>query len=179
MFQIKIKNENTENEYYVFGEQELHIIGKATLPVVAVPNFFDLSIISGNNTNITSPISIDITVQGKKTKEEKEEEYMYGSSHSNKPQIIYKNSGQSINVSSNLTFLYTNNCPVIVTKNGIENYEEINLNSDIISLTLEEYETLYELYLQTLKENPTMDYQNRQTIKQDVDKAKNLIKNRA
>ncbi len=162
MFKIKIKNEDRENEYYVFAEHELHIIGHAVLPIVAVPNFYELSIVSGNKTNIKQPLNIDITVKKETNKDE--------------PKTMYESNGNSINVSSDLTFIYTNSVPVIATKDSIEHIETLNLATEILPLTLEEYETLYELHLEDIKENPSSEFSKLQSIKQDVDHAKTLIK---
>lgn len=75
---------------------------------------------------------------------------------------------------------YTNIEPVIIDKNSIE-YNNLNGQTTFsfgLPLSIEEYEALYELHLKQLEENPTLEYQNIQRMKQDVETAKTLVKNR-
>ncbi len=45
MFKIKIKNNEKETNYIVYGEQELALIGNVTSSIVSCPNYFDLKLI--------------------------------------------------------------------------------------------------------------------------------------
>ena len=72
---------------------------------------------------------------------------------------------------------YTNIEPIIIEDNPIE---ENSFNKFNISfgqpITPEEYETLYELYLKQMKENPTPEYLKQMEIKDDIEQAKKLVK---
>ena len=48
MFQVKIN----ENKYYVFGENELTIIGNPKTNLLTCPRYYDLEILNGNSTII-------------------------------------------------------------------------------------------------------------------------------
>ena len=124
MFQVKIN----ENKYYVFGENELTIIGNPKTNLLTCPCYYDLEILNGNSTIIK----------------------------------------------------YTNNEPVIINSNEITDNSQFILEFSFgLPLTLEEHETLYELYLKQNKENQTEEYQKENAIKNDIEIAKRLVKNRA
>ena len=55
----------------------------------------------------------------------------------------------------------------------------MRLDTDIIPLTLEEYNLFYEEYLNQMKKNPTSEYLRYQENKQNIEEAKKLIKKRA
>ena len=122
MFNVQIN----DNEYTVYGEQELNIIGTPYQTMIECPSYYDLEIISGK-----------------------------------KPIIRF-----------------INNTPVITYKQ--ENQDNIfksDTNADFgLSISIEEYEILYELHLKQLEENPTPEYQNSQKIRQEIETAKQLIK---
>ena len=71
----------------------------------------------------------------------------------------------------------TNIEPIIIEDNPItENgFNKINISFGEV-ITPEEYETLYELYLEQMKENPTPEYLKEQEIKEDIERAKKLVK---
>lgn len=71
----------------------------------------------------------------------------------------------------------TNIEPIIIEDNPItENgFNKINISFGEV-ITTEEYETLYELYLEQMKENPTPEYLKEQEIKEDIERAKKLVK---
>lgn len=71
----------------------------------------------------------------------------------------------------------TNIEPIIIEDNPItENgFNKINISFGE-AITPEEYETLYELYLEQMKENPTPEYLKEQEIKEDIERAKKLVK---
>ena len=83
------------------------------------------------------------------------------------------------NINSDLTFVYTNNCPIILKYDLLRNPQEIHLNTDIIPLTLEEYNLFYQEYLNQMKQNPTLEYLKYQENIQSIEEAKKLIKKRA
>ena len=177
MFQVKVNNDENMN-YFVFKEKELNIVGHPKDALIALPNFYDLTIIPGNYSRINNPTTIEITVKnGEKTEKDEEYEYMYGKK--NKPEIIYKHNGNSVNINSDLTFVYTNNCPIILKYDLLRNPQEMCLDTDIIPLTLEEYNLFYEEYLNQMKKNPTSEYLRYQENKQNIEEAKKLIKKRA
>ena len=81
----------------------------------------------------------------------------------------------------NTIIKFTNNEPVIIKADTIT-YDEIFDNYSFsfgINLSIREYEVLYELHLKQQKKQQTPEYQNIQKIKQDIEKAKKLVKNRA
>ena len=124
MFQVKI----SENKYYIFGENELTIIGNPKTNLLTCPRYYDLEILNGNSTIIK----------------------------------------------------YTNNEPVIINSNEITDNGQFILEFSFgLPLTLEEHEILYKLYLKQNKENQTEEYQKENAIKNDIEKAKRLVKNRA
>ena len=175
MFQIKID----ENEYCIFKEREFNIIGHPNFEITIMPNYFDLKVISSNNTNIDYPVTLNLTVQNKEqTEKDQEYEYMYGNQHKNNPQIIYKNNGYSLNISSNLTFIYINNKPLILKTEKLMNPKELKLNVDLLPLTQNEYEMFYEEYLKQMSENPTQDYLEETKFRQEIENAKKIIKKR-
>lgn len=71
----------------------------------------------------------------------------------------------------------TNIEPIIIEDNPITNngFNTINISFGE-AITPEEYETLYELYLEQMKENPTPEYLKEQEIKEDIERAKKLVK---
>ena len=78
MFQVKVNNDENMN-YFVFKEKELNIVGHPKDALIALPNFYDLTIIPGNYSRINNPTTIEITVKnGEKTEKDEEYEYMYG-----------------------------------------------------------------------------------------------------
>ena len=73
---------------------------------------------------------------------------------------------------------YTNTAPVIINHDSIEtDLNTINFSFGV-PITTEEYNMLYELYLNQMEKNPTPEYQKEVEIKQDVEFAKTLVKNR-
>ena len=175
MFQIKIN----EKEYCIFKEHEFNIIGYPNFEFIIMPNYFDLQVVPSNNTNIDYPVTLNLTVQNKEqTEKEQEYEYMYGNQNKNNPQIIYKNNGYSLNISSNLTFIYINNKPIILKREKLMNLKELKFNIDILPLTQNEYEMFYEEYLKQMSENPTQDYLEETKFRQEIENAKKIIKKR-
>ena len=72
---------------------------------------------------------------------------------------------------------YTNIEPVIINKSSIEPKTPYNINISFgLPLTIEEYKTLYELYLKQIKENQTEEYLQEKTIQNDIETAKTLVK---
>ena len=123
MFNVKIN----ENEYSVFEERELNIIGIPNQMMIGCPNYYDLEIIAGER-----PLIRFIN---------------------NKKIITYKQENQT-----HIIF-------------------EADKHADFgLTLSDEEYKTLYKLHLKQLGKNPTPEYQNNQKIKQDIEIAKQLIK---
>ena len=78
---------------------------------------------------------------------------------------------------SNPIIQYTNIEPIIIEDNPIK---ENGFNKFNISfgqpITPEEYETLYELYLMQMEQNPTPEYLNQIEIKEDIKRATKLVK---
>lgn len=122
MFEVKIN----DNNYYVFGENEVSFVTRQNHVIIPTPNFYDLEIIPEKTTIIK----------------------------------------------------FTNNEPVIIPSKMINynNIFETYEGSFGTNLSLEEYETLYELYLNQMQENPTTEYTQLQEIKQDIKHAKTLVK---
>ena len=73
---------------------------------------------------------------------------------------------------------YTNNKNVIIPADLLEFNKITNQISASFGLpiTLEEYKTLYELYLDQMNENPTEEFIKLKEIKQDIEHAKTLVK---
>ena len=73
---------------------------------------------------------------------------------------------------------YTNNKNVIIPADLLKFNKITNQISASFGLpiTLEEYETLYELYLDQMNENPTEEFITLKEIKQDIEHAKTLVK---
>ena len=72
---------------------------------------------------------------------------------------------------------YTNIKPIIIEETPItkQNSNTVNISFGE-PITPEEYETLYELYLEQMKENPTPEYSKKMEIKDDIEQAKKLVK---
>ena len=72
---------------------------------------------------------------------------------------------------------YTNIEPIIIEDNPItdDDFNTINFYFGE-AITPEEYEILYELYLEQMKDNPNPDYLKEQEIKEDIERAKKLVK---
>ena len=71
----------------------------------------------------------------------------------------------------------TNIEPIIIEENPIteKGFNTVNISFGE-AITPEEYETLYELYLEQMKENPTPEYSKKTEIKDDIEQAKKLVK---
>lgn len=67
--------------------------------------------------------------------------------------------------------------PIIIEDNPItdDDFNTINFYFGE-AITPEEYEILYELYLEQMKDNPNPDYLKSQEIKEDIERAKKLVK---
>lgn len=72
---------------------------------------------------------------------------------------------------------YTNIEPIIIDANPIteQSYDKFNISFGE-PITPDEYEALYELYLEQMKDNPNPDYLKGQEIKEDIERAKKLVK---
>lgn len=72
---------------------------------------------------------------------------------------------------------YTNIEPIIIDENPIteKGFNTVNISFGE-AITPEEYETLYELYLEQMKENPTPEYSKKTEIKDEIEQAKKLVK---
>lgn len=74
---------------------------------------------------------------------------------------------------------FRNNTPVIMRKDAYEDKGVFGITfSWGLPLSLEEHEALYDLYLKQMEEEPTEDYLYLEKIKEDVGKAKSLVKER-
>ena len=82
---------------------------------------------------------------------------------------------------NNIAFKLTNNTQILVDYNKLisENYFQNSLDikfSAIYPLKIEEYETLYELHKFQIEENPTEEFKLQNQMKNDIKKAKKLVK---
>lgn len=71
----------------------------------------------------------------------------------------------------------TNIEPIIIEDNPItdDDFNTINFYFGE-AITPKEYEILYELYLEQMKDNPNPDYLKSQEIKEDIERAKKIVK---
>ena len=179
MFQVKIDNGENEKKYYVFGEHEYTIIGEIKPPILAHRNYYDMEVKTENSITMKNPSTTNIVInQYPKKQEEDYDDYddYYDSRRNSDVDFHKTDGGQTITSSSRKSVIYTNNCPVIIDSSYIDGdwtfQRQVSFGQP---LTIEEYEILYELYLEQMEKNPTPEYLEEQEIKSDIKSVKTLL----